>query len=163
MQDLGTTDVPKWFDIHFKYRHHCPQEGLIWLWEEVRHKKHKIVQSGVNHANWSPISPQPTGANTMDPNPGVCRELGPQGSLGLWLQRIEMGKGKRRLEEEEEGKEEAAARSEKVRGSRKGKKGGKGSVPSWDPMLQGSPHRAPGSFLLWECYQDLKRHLKKQT
>ena len=74
-----------------------------------------------------------------------------------------MGKGKRRLEEEEEEKEEEAARSKKVMGSRKGKKGGKDSVPSWDPMLQGSPHRGPGSFLLWECYQDLKRHLKKQT
>ena len=32
----------------------------------------------------------------------------------------------------------------------------------WDPVLLGSPHGGPGSFLLQEWYQELKRHLKKQ-
>lgn len=35
VQGLGASTAPKWFEFHFKYRRHCPQEGLIWLWEEV--------------------------------------------------------------------------------------------------------------------------------
>lgn len=44
----------------------------------------------------------------------------------------------------------------KAEDSRKGKKGKKGGVPSWDPSLQRNPHCGSGSFLLWESYQDLK-------
>lgn len=43
MQDLGATDVPTWSDFHFKYSH-CHQEDLVWLWEEVRHRKHEVIQ-----------------------------------------------------------------------------------------------------------------------
>ena len=46
MQYLGATGMPEWGDFHFKYRHHCPQEGLIWLWEEVRCQKHKSSSLG---------------------------------------------------------------------------------------------------------------------
>lgn len=89
-------------------------------------------------------------ANTMDPSLGACRELGPRGSLGLWLKRTKMERrGKRRIEGEEE--KEVAESKEAAK-----KKGEKGSVPSWDPVLLGSPHGGPGSFLLPECYQDLK-------
>lgn len=59
-----------------------------------------------------------------------------------------------RIGEEEE--KEAGARSKGWRGNRKGKRGKKGSVPSWDPNVPGNAHCRLGSFLLWECYQDLK-------
>lgn len=95
-QDLGATDVPKWSDFHFKYRHHCPQEGQVWLWEEVGHKKREVVQFRVNRGNWPPTSPPPTGADMTDPSPVICRALGPQGSLGPWWERVEM------VEKEEE-------------------------------------------------------------
>lgn len=142
--------MPKWSDFHFQDRHHCSQEGLIWLWEEVRPEQQMRQVWGqlcqlVSHF-------PSTGANIIDPSLVVGRELGPQGSLGLWLKRMEMRERKKKYRGGgREGKE--VARSRKARGSRKG---GKGSVPSWDPMLQGSPQGGPGSFLLWECYQDLK-------
>lgn len=43
-----------------------------------------------------------TGANIIDPSLVVGRELGPQGSLGLWLKRMEMRERKRSTEEGEE-------------------------------------------------------------
>lgn len=52
-----------------------------------------------------------------------------------------------------EGEEEKEVAGSKEAGKKKGEKG---SVPSWDPVLLGSPHGGPGSFLLRECYQDLK-------
>lgn len=40
----------------------------------------------------------------------------------------------------------------------------KGRAPSHDPPgLKGHAPWKPGSFLLWECYQDIKGILKKQT
>lgn len=48
---------PKWSDFHFKYRHHCPQESLVWLWEEVRHKECEVVQFRVHQGNCPPILP----------------------------------------------------------------------------------------------------------
>lgn len=57
MQDLGANDVPKGSDFHFKSRHHCPQEGLVQLWEEVRRKKCEVVQFRVNPGNWPPTPP----------------------------------------------------------------------------------------------------------
>lgn len=79
--------------------------------------------------------------------------IGTRGFLGTLVEeRVEMGKGERRIKEEKEG-----ASSKRQRGRRKGEKGfEKGSIPSWDPDSPGNPHCGSGSFLLWECYQDLK-------
>lgn len=59
--------------------------------------------------------PLPTPANTMGPRLAVCRGLGPQGSLGLWLKSRVGKKGGRRQREKEEEKK-AGARSKKAEG-----------------------------------------------
>lgn len=58
----------------------------------------------------------PTCANTMGPSLAVCKGLGPQGSLGLWLKSRDGEKGGRRLGKEEEEEEKAGARSKKAEG-----------------------------------------------
>lgn len=53
-------------------------------------------------------------------------------------------------------------RKEEVNRENTGRK--KGRAPSHDPPgLKGHAPWKPGSFLLWECYQDIKGILKKQT
>lgn len=37
-----------------------------------------------------------------------------------------------------------------------GEKGKRAVFLPGTPVLQGNPHCGSGSFLLWECYQDLK-------
>ena len=65
------------------------------------------------------------------------------------------GRKGRRVEGVREKEEEEKVLGVKwQRRSRKGENEKKGSVPSW--VLQGNPHCGSGSFLLWECYQDLK-------
>lgn len=86
----------------------------------------------------------------MNPSFVVYRGIRTPGFLGTLAEESGDGRKGRRMEEGE------GAGRKKAEDSRKGKKGKKGGVPSWDPSLQRNPHCGSGSFLLWESYQDLK-------
>lgn len=70
----------------------------------------------------------------------------------------ESGEGRkgRRIEEVGEKEEEEGAGSPVVEEGWKGRKGRRAVFLPGTPVLQGNPHCGSGSFLLWECYQDLK-------
>lgn len=72
----------------------------------------------------------------MGPSLAVCRELGPQGSLGLWLKGRDGEKGGR--VGEEEGKE-AGARSKRWGGARRGREGRRARFLPGVPVFQGIP------------------------
>lgn len=88
----------------------------------------------------------------MGPSLAVCRGLGPQGSLGLWLKSRDGEKGGRRLGGEGKRKRQVPG----VKRQRESRKGKRVVFFPGTPMLKGIPTVSQASFLLWECYHDLK-------